>query len=289
MKRIKTDPITILKNAAMDFFGCFLFAVSIQMFIAPNQVAPGGISGLAVVLNFLTGFPIGAWSFIMNVPLLLLALKFLGLNFTLRTLISVALSSLLTDYVAVLIPAYTGNALLACLFGGILMGAGLGLVFMCGSTTGGTEILSKLILLKQPHWQLGRLMFVIDLVIIVFSAIIFGKMETALYGIVTVYIASYVIDSLLYGLEKGKLVYIISKQSDRIADRIMQELDRGCTLLDSMGAFSKQQSHVVMVAVYRQQYYALKKLVREEDPNAFIVITDATEVIGEGFKHIADS
>lgn len=266
--------------------GCIIFAVGIYVFIQPNQIAPGGVSGVSIMLHYLTGLPVGALSLLINIPLLLLAWKFLGWKFTGQTLMSVATLSFMLDYVAVLLPQYEGDPLLAALFGGALIGTGLAVVFMRGFTTGGTDIISRLLQLKYPYLQLGKILMVIDLIVILTSAYVFGRIETALYGMVAVFTSSRMVDSLLYGMDTGKLVYIMSCRAVELSERIIEGLGRGCTILKSTGAYTKQDSNVLMVAVRRPQYYILKKMVREMDPKAFIIVTDATEVLGEGFKQI---
>ena len=266
--------------------GCIIFAIGIYVFIQPNQIAPGGVSGISIMLHYLTGLPVGVLSLLMNIPLLLLAWKFLGWKFTGQTLMSVATLSFMLDYVAVLLPQYEGDPLLAALFGGALIGTGLAVVFMRGFTTGGTDIISRLLQLKYPYLQLGKILMVIDLIVILTSAYVFGRIETALYGMVAVFTSSRMVDSLLYGMDTGKLVYIMSCRAVELSERIIEGLGRGCTILKSTGAYTKQDSNVLMVAVRRPQYYILKKMVREMDPKAFIIVTDATEVLGEGFKRI---
>ncbi len=266
--------------------GCIIFAIGIYAFIQPNQIAPGGVSGISIMLHYMTGIPVGALSFTINIPLLLLAWKFLGWKFTGQTLMSVVTLSFMLDYVAVLFPQYEGDPLLAALFGGALIGTGLAIVFMRGFTTGGSDIISRLLQLKYPYLQLGKILMVIDLLVILTSAYVFGRIETALYGMVAVFTSSRMVDSLLYGMDTGKLVYIMSCRAVELSERIIEGLGRGCTILKSTGAYTKQDSNVLMVAVRRPQYYILKKMVRELDPKAFIIVTDATEVLGEGFKRI---
>lgn len=276
----------LLVELAFDGVGSFAFAVGMQMFIAPNQIAPGGVSGLAVVLNYLTRVPIGVWSFFINIPLLLVGLRFLGRRFALRTLKTVVVLSVMIDYAATPLPAYTGDPLLAALFGGVLMGAGMAVVFLRGSTTGGSDIVSRVLQLRYPYIPLGRILMSIDVVVILISAAVFGRIETALYGMVAVFTASKVIDGILYGMDTGKLIYVMSRDSQTIAKRVMAELERGCTLLKSTGAFTQSDAQVLLVAVRRQQYHPLKKIIHEVDPAAFIIVTDSTEVIGLGFKPI---
>lgn len=240
-----------------------------------------------MVLNYLTRVPIGVWSFFINIPLLLVGLRFLGQAGSPcapSRRWSFCPSGI--DYAAAPLPAYTGDPLLAALFGGVLMGAGMAVVFLRGSTTGGSDIVSRVLQLRYPYIPLGRILMSIDVVVILISAAVFGRIETALYGMVAVFTASKVIDGILYGMDTGKLIYVMSRDSQTIAKRVMAELERGCTLLKSTGAFTQSDAQVLLVAVRRQQYHPLKKIIHEVDPAAFIIVTDSTEVIGLGFKPI---
>ena len=266
--------------------GCLSYAIGIYVFIQPNQIAPGGVSGVSIMLHYLTGMPVGALSLLINIPLLWLALKFLGRRFTGQTIVSVVMLAVMLDYVAVWLPQYQGDPLLAALFGGTLIGVGLAIVFMRGFTTGGTDIISRLLLLKYPHLQIGKILMVIDIMVILTSAYVFRRIETALYGMVAVFTSSRMVDGLLYGLDTGKLMYIMSAKSEEVSGRIIQDLGRGCTILKSTGAYTKRDSQVLMLAVRRSQYSVLKKMVMQIDPTAFIIVTDATEVLGNGFKHV---
>lgn len=269
-----------------SLFGCFVFAVGINVFIQPNQIAPGGVSGMAVMLNYLTRIPIGALSLFINIPLLLLALKFLGRRFTGQTVMTVVTLSIMIDYGAIRIPQYEGDAILAALFGGALIGIGLAVVFLRGFTTGGTDVVCRLLQLKFPYVQLGKILMGIDFVVIITSAFVFGRIETALYGMVSVFTSSRMIDSILYGMDTGKLVYIMTTHPEQLSQKIIKDLGRGCTILKSTGAYTKKDSNVLMVAVRRSQYIILKKMALKIDPKSFVIVTDATEVLGEGFKHI---
>ena len=274
-----------LLDLAADVIGCGIFAIAMRVFIAPNGIAPGGVSGLSVILNHLIPqIQIGAWSLLVNIPLLLMGLRWLGKGFALRTLLTVVILSFMIDYVAVLLPQYQGDVMLAALFGGVLMGIGLAPVYMRGSTTGGGDIISRVLLIRYPHLQMGRILLAIDATVLLLSAAVFGRIETALYGLVTVFSSSKLIDSLLYGMDTGKLVYIMSQKADEITQNILCDLQRGCTLLRSIGGYSGQDAKVILVAVRRHQYFPLKRLVRRLDPGAFVIATDSSEVLGQGFK-----
>lgn len=286
MKIMRSSIRHILTDLLFDVMGSCLFAIGMQMFVAPNQIAPGGFSAIAVVLNYLFGIPIGTCSFLLNIPVLLLGLKFLGKTFTVKTMTTVVVMSILTNAMYYAVPPYSGDALLAALFGGAMMGAGLALVFMRDSTTGGVDILSRLIQRRVPYVPMGRLLLILDLIVIGISALVFGRLETVLYSLVCVYVSAFTVDSVLCGMERGKMVYILSPKTEQIAGRIIQELDRSGTFLQAKGAYSGEQAQALLVALRIQQYHHLKQIVHETDPNAFMIVTDSTEVLGEGFKPI---
>ncbi len=275
-----------LADVAFDIAGCGLLAIGIQVFTAPNNIAPGGVSGIAVILNHLTGLPIGGISFLINLPLMALGLRFLGKRFTLRTFKSVVILSLMVDYVVVHLPAYRGDLILASLFGGVTMGAGLALVFLRGSTTGGTDIASRLLQLKFPHISMGRMLFFLDGAVLALSAVVFGSLETLLYGMVAIFCSQQVMDGILYGRESGRMVVVVSGQAQSITQRILIELDRGVTLLEGRGGYSSHPKEVILCAVSSQQFPRLREIIHQEDPEAFVINADARQILGDGFLPI---
>lgn len=267
-----------------DLVGCALFSFGVNSFTLPNHIAPGGVTGLSTILNHLFGIPVGLAAFMLNFPLLLLAFFFLGRVFAFKTLKSVLILSFMLDLPLLHRFAYTGDSLLAALFGGILIGSGLAIVFMRGSTTGGTDIVSRLLRLKFPFLQMGKAIMLVDLLVILLAAAVFGQIETALYGIIVIYSTGRMIDTVLYGMDNGKMVTIVSNQDRAIAERIIMELGRGITVLPGKGAFSGAPRSVLFCAVRKTQYFQLKRMVRQIDPTAFIIVTEASEIVGEGFK-----
>ncbi len=207
-----------------DALGGIIFAVGIACFVGPAQIAPGGVSGLSILVNYLTGLPVGTVNLGFNIPLLLLAWCFLGRVFTLRTLRSVFIQSVMIDLVSLWLPAYTGERIMAALFGGVAVGAGLALVFMRGSTTGGTDIVSRLIQRKYRHFSIGKLLFFVDVVVLALSVAVFRNIETGLYGMISIYTSAKVLDGILYGLDTGKVLLVISERHREIANRVMEQL-----------------------------------------------------------------
>ena len=194
--------------------------------------------------------------------------------------------SALIDITAVFLPVYTGNTLLACLYGGMLTGAGLALVFMRGATTGGTDIIAKLVNRKFKFLSMGRVILLLDLIIIAASAIVFKSIESALYAIIMIFTSSRVIDSALYGADRGKMLFIITSKPEELSGAIMKSVSRGVTMLDGKGAYSNDVRHILMCAVRRHEAAKVHEIIKSIDSRAFIITTEAGEITGEGFKDI---
>jgi len=272
------------KEFLLTTAGCILFAVSFVLFLEPNLIAPGGISGLGMVINHLTGFPLGLSIILMNTPLLILAFIKFGAKFIASTLYATVLSSLLIDAGMQLLPAFTDDILLVSLYGGLLLGAGLGLVFAGGATTGGSDILSKLLRLRYPHVRLGRIMLVVDTVIIIICATVFRNINLALYAAISLYVSTIVIDAIIYGGDHAVLTYIISDRYREVGTAIQEELERGITYLCGTGGHTGAGKQVILCAVRRSESAALNEMVNTIDPDAFLIATEAHQVYGSGFS-----
>lgn len=266
--------------------GTAIYALGVHMFTVPNQIAPGGVTGLATAFNALTGIPIGLFSAIVNVPLVLLGLKFLGKAFILKTLVSTLSFTLMVDVLFARIPAYHGDTLLAAIFGGAMIGLGIALTFVRNGSTGGTDITSQIIRKKFPQFPIGKIVLLSDLVIISFATFVFRNLESALYAVISMFICSKVIDGIIYGLDLGKMVLIVSDHCNDISKAIISELGRGGTFLPAKGAYSGESREVLLCALRNNEFYKVKRLVNQLDPKAFIIVTNAGEVLGEGFKKI---
>lgn len=278
------------KEFALDLLytvaGAAILAVGVSCFVGPAQIAPGGVSGLSILVNFLTDLPVGAVNLAFNIPLILLAWKFLGRRFTLRTLVTVLIQSVLMDVITLWIPVYTGERIMAALFGGVASGVGLALVFMRGSTTGGTDIVSRLLQLRYRHLSIGRLLFSVDVVVLLLSVAVFRNIEAGLYGMIAIFASGKVLDNILYGLDTGKVLLVVSGKNQEIAARIMETLKRGVTFLHGSGAWSGTERQVLLCAVRAQQCYRVEEIVRAADPDAFLVVMEANQIAGEGFRPI---
>jgi len=284
MKKRKKGKEIVLDSLAY-LFGSVFFAVSVNVFTAPNDIAPGGILGLSTMIHSLSGMPIGVMILALNVPLVLLATVKNGWGFVTRTLIGTGVTSAAIDAGALFLPTYTGDRILSALFGGVFAGIGLALIFMRGATTGGTDLIARLLQKKLSHIPMGRLMLGVDLVIVSFSAVVYGSIESALYAVIAIFVTSNLIDSILYGTgsSNGKMLFIISKKNEEIARVILEEMERGVTKLQATGGYSKVQGEVLLCAVRRQEITRIKSIVRALDPDAFTITGEAGDITGEGF------
>lgn len=264
--------------------GCTLYAVAINFFNVPNRISQGGFSGLAIVINYLTDLPVGAINLALNVPILLIALKFIGKKFVLKTLWVTVLLSVIIDLVALIPYEYTSDTLLASIFSGALLGAGVALVAARGSTTGGTDVLSKLLRLVFPHMSYGKLVMFSDMVVIAISAIVFRSIESALYAAVVIFVSSKVIDYILYGMAKSKMLMVVTDCADEISQELVNNSPRGVSIIPAKGAFTGQEKNMLICVLRSNEVAPAIKLIKSIDPNTFTIITEANEIIGKGFK-----
>ncbi len=262
--------------------GSLITAISINMLLVPNKIAPGGVSGAATVLYYLFQFPVGTTMLVLNIPLFILGIRYLGGTFGVKTLFSTVILSVIIDLTTFL-PVITEDPLLASLYGGAIMGAGLGLVFRSGATTGGTDLAAKIVHKFVPFLSLGQILLFIDFVVIVFAAAVFKNYDLALYAIVTLFVASKLIDGILEGVNFAKAVFIISTKAEHIAEKVLKDLDRGVTGLNGTGMYTGENKTVLMCVLARREIPVLKSIVKEIDKDAFVILTDVREVLGEGF------
>lgn len=283
----KTNKKETAKKAAIDFLyfsaGGALYALSVDMFTAPNGILLGGFTGIGTILNYLFSVPIGTAVFLLNVPLFLTAFHKFGFRFIIKTVLATFLMSLFMDVFALFVPVYTGDKLLSALFGGILGGAGLGLVFLRGATTGGTDILSKLLRLRFPSFSMGRMVLLLDLAVIAVSFFVYKSLENVLYSLVVIYISAQCIDLVLSGFSHDKLLFMITGKGADAVREITSALDCGVSVLAVRGGYSEHARQMLFCAVRAGDANRVAKAVQELDGNAFIVITEAAEIRGEGF------
>jgi len=263
--------------------GAVFYAVGVGLFLDPNSLAPGGVTGIAIILNRLTDVETGTLILLINIPILLVGLWKFGMKFLVSTIYCIGLISLLTNILSRYNPI-TEDRFLACIVGGTLMAVGIGLVFKAKSTTGGTDIIVKLLRLKFPHMKTGGLFLLIDAVIVAASAFLLKNLEVALYAGICIFLISQVLDFVLYGRDEAKLIYIISDCHEQIAKRLLAELSVGVTYVEGIGAYSGRGKKVIMCAVKKPMAPKTEDVVREEDPKSFMIVTSATEIYGQGYK-----
>ena len=274
----------VFRSYGIITLGSVIFALAFNWFFAVNQVAMGGVTGLAQIINLLVPqMSVGLLAFLLNVPLFLAGWKFIGFHLLASSLFSMAVSSFAIDAIAAFHTFAPMDPMLACLCGGALMGFGLGLVFSQGATTGGTDIVARLLKLKFPWLPMGKLVLVPDGVVLTLAALAFGGVETALYGAVAIFVSGRVMDTVLYGLDTSKVAYIISDRWQQVADALLREQQRGVTILRGQGAWTGDDKQVLLVAFKQKEIMQIKQAVHDIDPKAFMIVCDAHDVLGEGF------
>ena len=293
----KTDWKTLGGDLIMILVGSIFYAIAIGMFSAPNDIAPGGLTGIATLLNYASihwnwpfELPIGITTIVMNVPLIITAWFVLNRSMVVRTLMGITISSILTDiftpYLENLFRVEDGrDPILVCIFGGALLGLGVGLILRRGGTTGGSEVISRLLEKKYPHMSVGTLILVVDTIVIAISALVYGRIEQALYAVVFVFVGSQIIDRVVYGGRSGKIILIISQKQPEISQAIMTKVNRGVTLLKSQGGYSGQDQNTILVAVRKDEVFRLRHTVFDIDADAFFMMLTTDEVRGLGFMH----
>lgn len=269
--------------------GCVLFGLGFNLFLIPNELNAGGLSGIAMIFVHLTKFgTVGAVTAVLNIPLFLVGGKKIGKKFFVGSLIGAFGSSLFLDLFA-RVPIPETEPLLGALYGGILAGAGLGLVFMTGASTGGSDIVVRLLKQHYRHVPIGKITLALDLAIVALTGLVFGDVSKALYSGVALFVTSKVIDAVVYSFDYSKVAMVITPRYAEVAAAIVDQLDRGVTYLDGQGYYSGKDTKVVLTAVKKQQLAELKELVTSIDPNAFIILQEAHQVLGDGFaRYSAD-
>ena len=276
-----------MKNLALDLgadvIGSILFAAGIYTFAGAGEFAPGGISGLALIINHLWGLPIGITSLALNAPIILFSFRLLGHRFFLKSIRTMIMNTIFVDFIFTHVPVYKGDRLTAALFAGALLGAGLAVIYMRGSSTGGADFLIMSVKKLRPHLSLGQVTMVLDLLIILLGWPVFGDMDSVLYGIVAAFATSLIIDKVMYGMGAGKLVQIITNDGPAVANAISESTERGSTLIRAVGSYTGQDRDVLLCACSKSEAYKVRAAAHRVDPKCFVMITETSEVFGEGF------
>jgi len=266
--------------------GAVIFSVGISVFIKPGNISVGGFTGVSIILNHLFNSPVGVVIIVLNIPMFIICSKIFGIKFIIKTIIGVFLTSIFIDLFAFIQPFHDLRPELNALFGGVLQGVGLGLVYMNGFTTGGADLVLWLLKLKFPHLTSGFILFILDSFVVVTAAIIFNNAEAILYSAIAIFSYTKVLDTILVSNDRANFALIISDKYDTIADDVTKVLGRSVTVFDGKGWFTKESKTIILCVVDRSQLYNLRKIITENDPSAFFILTDAREVIGLGFKDI---
>lgn len=276
---------SIITEALGLIIGCISMSIGINMFLKPHTIAPGGLSGASVVLNKVTGLPVSTIMLLIGVPLVLFAFKILGTKNSIKTLIGTVLFSVIINLTSPLSElTATSDILLSSISGAILVGIGIGVVFTVDSSTGGTDLIALILSKKFPGIKVTKFMMCLDGIVVISSGIVSNNLETALYSAISLYIIVKVADAIMEGFDYSKAFFIISSEPENLRKVITNELDRGLTILDGKGGYTDEKKQVLLVVVSKNQEVYLKKLVKSTDPNAFIIVSNVHEVLGEGFK-----
>lgn len=272
-----------MKKYAIITAAAFVYAVGISLFTDPNNMAPGGVTGISIILSRLLPLGTGTLILLLNVPILLFAVWKFGISLTLSSIYATALISVLTNVLA-RFGAATDDILLAALVGGTLSAISIGVIFRAGATTGGMDIIVKALRLHFPHLKTGKIFFIADTVVVTLSGMLFRDLNAALYAAISAICTSFVMDIVLYGRDEAKLQYIVSTRAERIAGRLLSDVNIGVTYINGQGAYSGDNKRVILCVVKKPVSPRVEEIVRQEDPDAFMIITSATEVFGEGYK-----
>ena len=279
-----------IKQTIIDYIiiaiGAFIFSFGIAMFTSPNNIAPGGVSGIGTMLNHLFNIPIGSVIIAVNIPLFIFSFKKFGRSFFKKSLFATFLTSSLIDILPFILEKhYIYSPLLASIFGGVSIGVGVGIIFLRGGTTGGADILAKLIRLKYPHFSLGTLVFIIDAIIVISTLFVYGSIEALLYSTVSFFVTSRAVDAIIFGAARSKMLLIITTQPQQIAKRIMNDIQHGVTLIPASGGYTNEEKTILLSVVRPNEVAEINKIVKEIDRSAFTIITESNEVLGYGFQN----
>ena len=278
ISRIGLDIMADIAGGLLIGFGTYNFTVALEFPMV-------GISGIALIFYHLFNIPIGISSMVLNVPIALICYKFLGRHFFFNSIRTIIITSVIIDTVSPMFPLFTGDRMLAAICAGVLSGFGYGLIYMRNSSTGGTDFVIMSVKKIKPHLTIGKISFALEALIIIAGTLAVSRqIENLIYGMIISFIMSTVMDKVMYGLSAGKMTLVVTRKSEEVARRINEETDRGCTFIKAQGSYSEEEMDVVMCACSNKQMFAIRAAVKEVDPDAFIIIMESNEVVGEGFK-----
>lgn len=269
-----------VRSYSLILLGCLIGGAAYPSFLVPNNIAPGGLTGIATILYYLFDLPVGTVSLLLNLPLFLLGYRSMGRTFVVRSLIATVIFSFCIDILP--IPSITDDMLLGSVFGGLILGIGLGLILRGSATTGGTDMLARMVHSRLSFISVGSFLFFFDFLVIVSAAFTMSA-NAALYALICIAISSKTVDLVMAGLGTAKACFIVTNRAEAIYQHVLKDLERGATLLDAIGAYSGQHRHMLVCVVSNRETAQLKRIVKTEDPTAFMFVTDTHETLGEGF------
>ena len=278
--KVKEFAIDIL----VDIVGNLLIAIGVYNFAANSGFPVAGISGIAMIFYHLFGLPIGTMTIILNIPIVIMCYKLLGRGFLLRSLKTMIIAWPLMDYVAPMLPVYSGDRMLSAICVGVFSGLGYALIYLRNSSTGGADFIIMSIRALKPHLSIGKIAFITDVVIVGLGGVLFGDTDSIIYGLILTYILSTVVDKVMYGIDAGKMTLVVTDHSKEVAEKIDELTARGCTFLRGVGSYSGEEKMVVMCACSNKEMHKVQKAVKEVDNRAFLIMMESNEVRGEGFK-----
>ena len=281
MKRLSPQNRQRLVAYAHIVLGCIIGGASYPLFMTPNNIAPGGLTGVGVILTYRYKVPVGTVSLVLNVPLFIIGYRSIGRVFAFRSLIATILFSLCIDLLP--LKPMTLDPLLGTLFGGVMLGVGLGMILRGGATTGGSDMIARMVHRHFTHISVGAFLFAIDFAVVVSAGFVVGT-TAALYALINIYISARVVDTVTIGFGGNKACFIMSASWEKITSRLLEQMNRGVTQLKARGAYTQNERPVILCVVSRQEVMEVKRIVKEEDEAAFMFISDAHEALGEGFK-----
>lgn len=280
----KKSALQLIKNNIMWVIGCSLYSIGVCCFAVPNSIAQSGFTGIAVIVNHLFSLPVGIVNLALNIPMLILMWIFLGRQLVARTLWVTVILSTALDVFGAIMPTYTGDKLLASLFCGILEGAGLGLITITGATSGGTDIVARLIHKKWKFITIGKVVLVADALVIISNMIVFRSIESGLYAIITIFASTRLIDSMVYGTGNGKMLMIITEKPDEISKAIITSSHRGVSIVPVVGAYTGENKNMLICVARRHEIPGIIRTAKAIDHKTFIIVSEANEILGEGFN-----
>ena len=280
------DLRTVITDYLIIVIGAAIYALSVDFFTAPNNIAPGGVTGIATLLHHLIYVPIGTAALILNIPLFIWGAINSGIRFIIRTVIASALASLMIDLFSLFSIHYEGDKILAALFGGVLTGIGLGIIFLRGGSTGGTDIIGRNLHEKFPFLSVGSIILIADAVVIILSSIVYKSIESGLYAVIAIFVSTRLIDAVVFGFSRdnGKLLIIITADPDSASQLLTRDADRGVTVLSARGGYSGAPKGVILCATHTRDVYRVKGYITSADPSAFIITANASAISGLGFS-----